>query len=720
MVSGVTHSVRRFAVLLVAVLAAPAARAACENILPARGPTPAAFRAVTADDLVRLRDIGQPDGSVIAPVSPLALSPDGRQVAFILTRGDPVANRICRALVAVALDGATPPRILDQGGEALISQVAPRGYWIGNGFPTRITPVWSSDGRELAYLRRDGGITQVWRARADGSGAAAATQLPYDALAVAWAPPRRLLIAAVPQQLAAERAIDAEGRAGWLYDARVVPNVAARPRRSASLPQESFALDLVTGQVAPADDTERAVLAPPRALPEAIGTGGRRAWVERSGASPLSRLRLMARDAAGATLACPAALCSGAFTGLWWLAGGDLVVLRREGWADDTMGLYRWTPGTSAARRILRTEQVLQGCVLAGARLVCTSEASAAPRRIVAIDLHSGTTASIFDPNPEFALLRLGRVERLRWRNDRGLAAWGDLVLPPGFRRDGGKLPLIVVQYRSYGFLRGGTGDEYPIFALAARGFAVLSTERPAFVAATAADVRSFDDVNAVNTTGWAERRSLVSSLQAGIGLVVGRGIADPRRIGITGLSDGSTTARFALVNSGMFAAAALSTCCMDTDTPVTFGGIGLADFFRKMGYPPASARDRTFWRENSMALNAERMRTPLLLQLSDDEYSLALETFTALREHDQPVEMFVFPDEHHIKWQPAHRAAIYARNLDWFDYWLRDRRDPAAAKRDQYVRWDAMRSRLGAADRAAVQPFSPGKRATLPHRPIP
>src|SRR3546814_7367490 len=39
--------------------------------------------------------------------------------------------------------------------------------------------------------------------------------------------------------------------------------------------------------------------------------------------------------------------------------------------------------------------------------------------------------------------------------------------------------PLVVVQYDTRGFLRGGTGDEYPIQALAASGFAVLSVSRP-------------------------------------------------------------------------------------------------------------------------------------------------------------------------------------------------------------------------------------------------
>jgi len=61
-------------------------------------------------------------------------------------------------------------------------------------------------------------------------------------------------------------------------------------------------------------------------------------------------------------------------------------------------------------------------------------------------------------------------------------------------------------------------------------------------------------------------------------------------------------------------------------------------------------------------------MAFPLLMQAPDDEYQAGLESFTALREAGKPVDLFVFPDEHHVKWQPAHRLAVYRRNLAWFD----------------------------------------------------
>jgi hypothetical protein len=54
---------------------------------------------------------------------------------------------------------------------------------------------------------------------------------------------------------------------------------------------------------------------------------------------------------------------------------------------------------------------------------------------------------------------------------------------------------------------------------------------------------------------------------------------------------------------------------------------------------------------------------------------------------------MVVFPNEYHVKWQPAHRLAIYNRNLDWFRFWLQDYEDPDPAKTEQYTRWRQFRA---------------------------
>src|SRR3546814_2311142 len=84
------------------------------------------------------------------------------------------------------------------------------------------------------------------------------------------------------------------------------------------------------------------------------------------------------------------------------------------------------------------------------------------------LDPTTSTSKSIFEPNPEFSALSLGRVERMRWKNVYGIESFGDLVLPVEYK-PGTRYPLVIVQYESSGFLRGGTGDEYPIQDFASR-----------------------------------------------------------------------------------------------------------------------------------------------------------------------------------------------------------------------------------------------------------
>jgi hypothetical protein len=265
----------------------------------------------------------------------------------------------------------------------------------------------------------------------------------------------------------------------------------------------------------------------------------------------------------------------------------------------------------------------------------------------------------------------------------------GDLVLPVGYRK-GTTYPLVVVQYDTRGFLRGGTDDEYPIQAFANRGYAVLSFSHPdlPYEKLGAKDV---EEAGRISLEHFTYRRNLASAVEAGVRLVIDRGIADPKRLGITGLSDGTSTVEWELNHSSLFSVAAMSSCCWDPEM-IAWGGPSQSKHFLSEGYPGVLGYDDPFWKDMALIANARRITTPILLNVAEGEFYTALVTYTGLREAKVPVDMYVYPDEYHARWQPAHRLATYRRSLDWFDYWLRGIRSDAPDRQSEIKGWDKLK----------------------------
>jgi dipeptidyl aminopeptidase/acylaminoacyl peptidase len=699
---------RRLLIALAALVLSSPARAAPDGTRPIQSGAHLPPRALVPEDLVRLRDVG--------PVDPnqqydrlFSVSADGTHAAFQLRRGDPAANSFCIAMMVVDIRAGGLARVVDRGGTFLRLSYDFRGKAeFPNGFADPITPRWTPDGRSIVYRRRDAGPVQLWRAAADGSGSAPLTRSADDIGDFRiTADGSRVVYATRPGLRAALAAIDRESLSGYHYDDRFAPSASDRPFAPAPLPRAVWVLDLASGATREATPAEVGLLGTDSveegSWTETPTVAGARAWVEVPDPTlyPMRgrlRARTRARD-----FVCNAPECADA-SFPWW-ASGKVRFVRREGWANAATAIYEWTPGALGVRRLYVTDDFLLSCVPTGPALTCLREGSTQPRRLERLDPGSGRREILFDPNPEFARLTLGKVERLRARNSFGLDAFADLVLPVGYR-PGRRYPLVVVQYNSRGFLRGGTGDEYPIQAFANRGFAVLSFNRPPMVGLKGET--DFIRMEQVNLKGFADRRSVLESLEAVVREAIARGIADPDRIGITGLSDGSSTAGFALLHSKLFSAYAMSSCCWDTNLAMRIGPSAAREFYA-MGYPRTTddrPEAKAFWQDIAISPNARQVRAPILVQVAATEALSALQSHTVLRELNRPIDMFVFPGEGHVKWQPAHRLAVYARSIDWFDYWLNGAKP--AGRASEVAHWDALR-------REMVMPGAPAKTSARP-----
>jgi hypothetical protein len=618
-------------------------------------------RPASIDDLLLVRDFGGV-GLDMAAAPGFAVSPDGTRLAVQVRQAAPASNTYCQSLMVFDLrrPSAGPVTVM-MGPELARNTITMYGM---NGFPSgdakALTPQWSPDGRWLAFVQRLGGFDSLFLARASGGQPVAVARLKANVGDFAWSPNGDALDYETDVFLREAQDRQAgEGITGYRYDDRFWMLAEPRPFVRGSLDVGRFRIS-----VGPAGPVGQPATRPSTAASEPAD----RAWVEMDKEPAFAfRSRVHAR-VDGVAVPCVFAACENAPAAWWWARSRTVVFLRREGFGSSHTAVYVWRPGKGAPRRISDTDDALVGCKLASVELVCGHEASASPRDIVAIALPTGKTRLVLDLNPEWHEVKPARIIRLHWTNRFGIPAIGDLVLPEKVPA-GAKVPLVVVQYETRGFLRGGTGDEYPVRPIAAAGFAVLSISRPLdYPIWLARSGRSFSQKEVMEA--WIDRASVHDSLVKGIELAASRIALDRDHMAITGLSDGASTATYALIHARLFSLALLSTCCEDPVITTTSIGPAYEDMQRTYEYPVPWEAHADSWQQMSLAMNASHVCAEIQVQAADREARMALASITALRQAGMPIDMYLFPDEYHVKWQAAHRAAVYRRNLDKLLEW--------------------------------------------------
>jgi len=673
-------------------------------------------RAITAEDLVQLRDIGTLLGGRFAR------SPDGEKIALLLVTPSIHANGYEITWLIVPTDGKSPPVQAGTGGDIVLAEI---GDGRRNGVLATKKALWSPDGRWFAYLLKRDGAIQIWRSSRDGTVQAQVTHNAADVIDFRWSrDSSKLFFLTGRNRAATTEHNQTEAAQGYLYDRRFWPGyerypleygctpnwlVQAPAPAGQACPREAMVVSADAGNEHQAERSEQAEYQNLDVLPalektrpiESIRRAPNHrdvAWLENPNPTeftgydpPLTVFAAHSSDGLDAKR-CKADECTGAIDGLWWDAN-RLIILRSEGHSRLSSALYAWEPDTGKVRTVLKTPDYLSECDVARSHAICLHEGSTAPGTLVSISLRDGTSTTLFDPNPDMQDISFSKVEKLEWDDGFGNDAAGHLVYPRDYS-PAQRYPLVIVQYRSRGFLRGGVGDEYPIHVFAANGFAVLSFDEPEDrqIAAHAGDPAA--DMTA-EYTGFRKQRSHFNALKKMVDELIARGIVDPNRIGITGLSDGAENVAYALIHSSRFAAAAVSTLVFHPFAQDFIGNSSYRDLIVRLFGDPLVSLDR--WRELSIGLNADRIHTPLLAQVADRELMEATLNFVPLQDAGRPVEMVVFPNEYHVKWQPAHRLAIYNRNLDWFRFWLQHYEDPDTAKAEQYVRWRELRGQQSA-----------------------
>ena len=633
----------------------------------------------------------------VADIESLALSPDGRRVAFRVQR--PSVSRNTYAITWYVAEIGTGQVIpAGDGGEVIYD----------NGVIESDAAVWSPDGR--AFFRRamvDGAIG-IWRTAADGSGSRQVVADPANVERIsAGRDGQSLLYWTGPTRAAIERAEQAEYDDGILIDATVDTRQGlfrpayshgrlatqrltgfwyARDQLLWQAPRTRHRLDPVTlrsqidGQEPPR--SEHGI--PPAAGLEAASPRGGVATVSTAAGVPA----LSVRRPDGRVVHCDDQVCrNGAIDTIAWRPGHDSLVLTQR---DSTwrQTLFAFAPATGKIKAIARNAGLLSGgrdwhapCAIGARYAVCVEAAAVSPPRLVRIDLDSGQRDVLLDPNAGLRARKPPQVEYLSAPRGDGRAASVVLMTP---RRLSRRLPLFLMYYICPGYLRGGMGDEFPFGPLVDAGFAVACISNPARQPGETA-VEDYQGAQ-------AEIEALIAQLDR-------RQLIDTSRIAMGGLSHGSEVTMWMAMRTAALAAVGTAS---PQPSPTGFWmnalrGRDTAEHYLRGWKAGNPDKDREGWQRISPELNVERIKAPLLMQLPEQEYTSMLPFYVRLSLGATPVELYAYPNESHTKLQPRHRYAVYRRYLDWFRYWLQDYRDPDPATSSQYLRWDALRARRDA-----------------------
>ncbi len=647
-------------------------------------------------DMLTLREIG-------GYQSGLSLSPDGRTVA-VFTRDTLLDEDRYRYNLLVLPTSGGGARVIADGGDAVLRT--------GNGrfsgaIDDRI-PAWSPDGASIAYIARHENRIELWQVRPNGDGNRRLVGGDRDVARFAWLNSRELVVTLYPSQSELRERAALAQRLGFFADDRFEPQYSLVPYPDLSRGQVTIVVDKRGRRLRDATPNDVAALRPMAGYGASDGLvafdqeGALRAHIlpattGDTAARPRLALEVIRH---GASTRCAAPECSGFMNGVWIADDDHIIFQRNEGHGRRTTALYSWSLRANAVRLLRRNDEALFDCDDAATTLICLQEEPTQPRRLVALSLASGELTPLYDPNPQWPQFDTTRVDTLDVHDAYGNEGFAHLVWPRGYQ-PGQLYPMVIVQYRSRGFLRGGVGYEYPIHALAGRGYFVLSVDRTENLELEAQLPAA--ELQARTELDGSELRMKQSQLEALLRQIGDRQIVDRARIAITGFSDGAETAYTMLTRTNLIAVAVVS------NPPVDPSGYALASerfrrTLRDVGatapWDDSSTAWTAWWRENSNFYQAERIRAPLLMNLSDNEALTAFPLAVRLGELGRPVQIYIYPGEYHVKWRPQHQLALQSRTLDWLEFWLRgiERDDPNEPGRLE--RWRELRAHHDASAR--------------------
>ena len=662
-------------------------------------------------------DLEPEDYFTLRAVGSLAASPDGGRVAYTLSGWEDDSEDANTDLWVVGGDGGNATRLtFDPASDS--------------------SPMWSADGGTIYFLSaRDGGDapptdgeTQVWRIDPDGRNLSAVTRLKGGVEAAQLAPadgPAGAIFYTVPREEVEDDLAGLRAKYKDLDYGHGVVKYSTLMR-----------LDLSTWrseQVAAPDRFIRTFAVSDDGKTAALVTDPDRNLISHEGRSRVDRLDVKSGEITPLT---PAGWRDGHPSPFGWIDTVDLSetgkVLFTVGFDGYPVLLYVAAPPAAAAadgawglERIEAEDPVTIGFGAAEfvngsddvafvgedrgrARVYRTAGPGApvqvvTPGDVVVTDFEltadsppllaaatptelgdvwkyaGGDYVKLTDVNPHTDDWAFPEVRIYKWQSADGTPVEGILELPPGYQKEDGPLPTVIV-------IHGGPTAAEPYMRrfriygrslLAAQGYAMLA---PNYRGST-----GYGEEFMVDLIG-RENDIEVTDILAGAEQLVRDGVADPDKLGVMGWSNG-----------GFLTNALLSETVTVTqpggDREVGFAaassGAGVVDQVIQWGTEDTPGHVVNYmsgklpWEfpaeylESSPLYDLEDTATPTLIHVGGSDARVppahSRTLYRALHDYlDVPAELIVYPGEPHGLMKKSNRAAKMAWDHAWFEKYLR------------------------------------------------
>lgn len=308
----------------------------------------------------------------------------------------------------------------------------------------------------------------------------------------------------------------------------------------------------------------------------------------------------------------------------------------------------------------------------------------------------SGQATRLTSLNPQFSADTWGTMRPYAWHDVAGRQWNGGLLSGRGMD-DHTRYPLLI---QTYGFapdrfyLDGPNVAEGATSAFAGRAFlqdGVLVLAMP------------WKGEGGARVEGRPAQRAFVDGVRGAVAALAEQGRIDPTRVGIIGFS--ATGQRVLhLVTFGDVPIRAATLADGDADTlfsmTLTFGKIDTTWGGKEKlneGLPFGDTLPN--WVRNDSALHTDCIGAALRIETYGPWILNNWDVYAMLRRQYKPTEMVVLPGGRHTLGTPGDRMVSLQGNVDWFGYWLADKRRSVALLAEetpdsvaaQYARWDEM-----------------------------